>query len=224
MKIYLKVIETKKDYEIALKKFQGLFHAKVGSEAEKEAKLLALLIEDYENKHIHIHEPDPIEAIKFMMEQSHKNQKDLAEILGNKGNISKVLNIFLTKSNFAAFTIPVILLNTDIPNLCQYLWDDSKRDKESRELDNLLSNFKNNYESFLYKKNLVIKYQVKDFSTFKTVMLDLTKDESDYLEKNDNVNLLRFLELRLKATHDISTMKLYEDDLLLQNSVIEDYL
>jgi len=92
MKIYLKVIETKKDYEIALKKFQGLFHAKVGSEAEKEAKLLALLIEDYENKHIHIHEPDPIEAIKFMMEQSHKNQKDLAEILGKKGNISKVLN------------------------------------------------------------------------------------------------------------------------------------
>jgi len=92
MKIYLKVIETKKDYEIALKKFQELFHAKAGSEAEKEAKLLALLIEDYENKHIHIHEPDPIEAIKFMMEQSQMNLKDLAEILGNKGNISKVLN------------------------------------------------------------------------------------------------------------------------------------
>lgn len=92
MKTYLNVIETKKEYEIALKKFQELFHAKKGSGAEKEAKLLALLIEDYENKHVHIPEPDPIEAIKFMMEQSQMNLNDLAEILGNKGNISKVLN------------------------------------------------------------------------------------------------------------------------------------
>lgn len=92
MKTFLKIIETKKDYEIALKKFQELFHAKAGSEEEKEAKLLALLIEDYENKQIYIPEPDPIEAIKFMMEQSQLNQKDLAVILGNKGNVSKVLN------------------------------------------------------------------------------------------------------------------------------------
>ncbi len=92
MKTYLNVIETKKEYEIALKKFQELFHAKKGSETEKEAKLLALLIEYYENKHVPIPEPDPIEAIKFMMEQSQMNLKDLAELLGNKGNISKVLN------------------------------------------------------------------------------------------------------------------------------------
>jgi HTH-type transcriptional regulator/antitoxin HigA len=92
MKTNLKVIETKKEYEIALKKFQTLFHAKAGSEEEKEAKVLALLIEDYDNKHIHIPEPDPIEAIKFMMEQSQMNLTDLAELLGNKGNISKVLN------------------------------------------------------------------------------------------------------------------------------------
>lgn len=92
MKAYLKVIETKKEYELALKKFQELFHVKSGTEAEKEAKLLALLIEDYENKNIHIPEPNPIEAIKFMMEQSQMSLKDLAEILGNKGNVSKVLN------------------------------------------------------------------------------------------------------------------------------------
>jgi HTH-type transcriptional regulator/antitoxin HigA len=88
----LKVIETKKEYETALKKFKILFHTKAGSKDETEAKLLALLIEDYENKHIHIPQPDPIEAIKFMMEQSEMNLKELAEILGNKGNISKVLN------------------------------------------------------------------------------------------------------------------------------------
>ena len=92
MKKYLTIIETKKEYEIALKKNQTLFHAKAGSKAEKEAKLLALLIEDYENKHVPIPEPDPIEAIKFMMEQSQMNLTDLAIILGNKGNISKVLS------------------------------------------------------------------------------------------------------------------------------------
>ncbi|MBN8703939.1 MAG: helix-turn-helix domain-containing protein [Bacteroidetes bacterium] len=88
----MKVIETKKDYEIALRKFQELFHAKANSESEKEAKLLALVIEDYENKNIPIPEPDPIEAIKFMMEQSQMSQQELAEILGHKGNVSKVLN------------------------------------------------------------------------------------------------------------------------------------
>lgn len=92
MKTYLKVIETKKEYEFALKKFQEIFHAKSGTEAEKEAKLLALLIEDYENKNIPIPEPNPIDAIKFMMEQSQMTLKDLAKILGNKGNVSKVLN------------------------------------------------------------------------------------------------------------------------------------
>ncbi|HNW97331.1 MAG TPA: helix-turn-helix domain-containing protein [Bacteroidales bacterium] len=121
MKAYLKVIETKKDYEIALKKFQELFHAKAGSEAEKEAKLLALLIEDYENKHFHIPEPDPIEAIKYMMEQSQMNQKDLAEILGNKGNVSKVLNrkrklsIEMIRTLSKCLHIPADILIKDYP-------------------------------------------------------------------------------------------------------------
>lgn len=92
MKSKWKIIESKKEYETALQRFRELFHSVARSEEEKEAKLLALLIEDYESKNIPIPEPDPIEAIKFMMEQSQMSQKDLAEILGNKGNVSKVLN------------------------------------------------------------------------------------------------------------------------------------
>jgi len=92
MNTSIKVIETKKEYEVALKNFQTIFHAKAGTDEAKEAKLLALLIEDYESKHFHIPEPDPIEAIKFMMEQSNLKQTDLADMLGNKGNVSKVLN------------------------------------------------------------------------------------------------------------------------------------
>jgi len=121
MKTYLKIIETKKDYEIALKKFQDFFHAKAGSEGEREAKLLALLIEDYENKHITIPEPDPIEAIKFMMEQSQMSQNDLAAILGNKGNISKVLNrkrklsIEMIRKLASTLHIPTDILIKDYP-------------------------------------------------------------------------------------------------------------
>jgi len=121
MKANLKVIETKKDYEVAMKKFQGLFHAKPGSDEEEEAKLLALLIEDYENKHIHIPEPDPIEAIKFMMEQSQMSQQDLVEILGNKGNVSKVLNrkrklsIEMIRKLSLSLHIPADILIKDYP-------------------------------------------------------------------------------------------------------------
>jgi HTH-type transcriptional regulator / antitoxin HigA len=92
MKTEFKIIETKKEYESAISKFEKVFHAKAGTKEAKEAKLLALIIEDYENKHIPIPEPDPIEAIKFMMEQSNMSQSDLTVILGNKGNVSKVLN------------------------------------------------------------------------------------------------------------------------------------
>jgi len=121
MKSYHKIIETKKDYKIALKKFQELFHAKAGSEDESEAKLLALLIEDYENKKIHVPGPDPIEAIKFMMEQSEMSQKDLAVILGNKGNVSKVLNrkrklsIEMIRKLANALNIPADILIKDYP-------------------------------------------------------------------------------------------------------------
>ena len=120
MKTYL-LIETKKDYENAIKAFQKVFHAKAGSDAEKEAKLLALLIEDYENKNIHIPEPDPIEAIKYMMEQSQMSQADLAKILGNKGNISKVLNrkrklsIEMIRKLSSSLHIPADILIQDYP-------------------------------------------------------------------------------------------------------------
>lgn len=121
MKPYLKVIETQKEYEIALKNFQVLFHSRPKSEEEKTAKLLALLIEDYENKNIQIPEPDPIEAIKFMMEQSQMNLTNLAAVLGNKGNISKVLNrkrklsIEMIRKLNELFHIPTDTLIKDYP-------------------------------------------------------------------------------------------------------------
>ena len=92
MNASLKLIETKREYLSVLNRFQSIFHAKAGTEEAKEAELLALIIENYETKNIQIPEPDPIEAIKFMMEQSNMNLTELSTLLGNKGNVSKVLN------------------------------------------------------------------------------------------------------------------------------------
>ena len=59
---------------------------------ETELEVLALLIEDYEERHYPISPPDPIEAIKFRMEQGGMKQADLARILGQKSRTSEILN------------------------------------------------------------------------------------------------------------------------------------
>ena len=54
--------------------------------------ILSLLIEKYEKEHFPIEMPDPIEAIKFRMEQLGMKQKDLAEVVGYKSRVSEILN------------------------------------------------------------------------------------------------------------------------------------
>jgi len=88
----IKPIKTKKDYEEALKKVEELFDAKPNTQAGDELDILVTLIEAYEQKHFAISLPDPIEAIKFRMEQSGLKQADLAEAMGGKNRTSEVLN------------------------------------------------------------------------------------------------------------------------------------
>ena len=78
----VKPIKSEEDYDNALKRMEKLFHAEEDTEDGDEAEILMLVIEDYEEKYHPIGNPDPIEAIKFMMEQKDLKQKDLAEILG----------------------------------------------------------------------------------------------------------------------------------------------
>jgi HTH-type transcriptional regulator/antitoxin HigA len=88
----IKPIKTEKDYEKALKRLDVIFDARPGSKEGDEAEILSILIEKYENEHYPIEAPDPIEAIKFRMEQMGYKQKDLAEIIGYKGRVSEILN------------------------------------------------------------------------------------------------------------------------------------
>jgi HTH-type transcriptional regulator/antitoxin HigA len=88
----LKVIKTEKQYQEALKRLEKIFDSKKGSKTADELELLSLLIEKYENEKSPIDLPDPIEAIKFRMEQLGYKQKDLAEAIGLKSRVSEILN------------------------------------------------------------------------------------------------------------------------------------
>jgi HTH-type transcriptional regulator/antitoxin HigA len=80
------------DYELALKRIDEIFDAEPGTREGDELEILALIIEDYEDKNYPIEAPDPIEAIKFRMEQMGMNQADLAKIIGHKSRVSEILN------------------------------------------------------------------------------------------------------------------------------------
>jgi HTH-type transcriptional regulator/antitoxin HigA len=88
----IKPIRTEQDYEQAMKRLEKIFHAEPGSKEDDELEILSMLIEKYENEHYPIAPPDPIEAIKFRMEQMNFSQNELAEIIGHKSKASEILN------------------------------------------------------------------------------------------------------------------------------------
>jgi HTH-type transcriptional regulator / antitoxin HigA len=88
----LTIIKSEKQYKKALQRFEEIFFAAPNTVEGNEAQILALIIEDYENKHYPIDPPDPIEAIKYKMEQLGYKQKDLVDIIGSNGRVSEVLN------------------------------------------------------------------------------------------------------------------------------------
>ena len=88
----IKTIKSETDYNEALKRLEIIFHAPLDSKEGEEAEILSILIEKYEDEHFPIDAPDPIEAIKFRMEQMGLNNQDLAEIIGYKSRVSEIFN------------------------------------------------------------------------------------------------------------------------------------
>ena len=88
----LKPIKTKKDYQAALIRLDAIFDAKPGTPSGDELEILSMLIEKYEEETTQIDYPDPIEAIKFRMEQMGYSQNDLAKMVGLKSRASELLN------------------------------------------------------------------------------------------------------------------------------------
>jgi len=88
----IKPIKTKKDYAQAMDRLELIFDAKKGTPEGDELEVLGILIDKYENEHFPIGLPDPIEAIKFRMEQLGYTQTDLAKVVGLKSRASEILN------------------------------------------------------------------------------------------------------------------------------------
>jgi HTH-type transcriptional regulator/antitoxin HigA len=88
----VKPIRTKRDYEAALKEVARLWGAKSGTRDGDRLDVLATLVDAYEAEHTPMDPPDPIEAIKFRMEQQGLTRRDLEEIIGTRTRIAEVLN------------------------------------------------------------------------------------------------------------------------------------
>lgn len=76
----LRAIRNKKEYNIALKRLEMIFNAKPGTDEGAELEVLGTLVGKYEEKHFPIDLPDPIEAIKYRMEQMGHSQNDSQDL------------------------------------------------------------------------------------------------------------------------------------------------
>jgi HTH-type transcriptional regulator/antitoxin HigA len=115
----IKVIKTEADYNKALKRLEVIFDAPANTPDGDEAEILGILIEKYEDVHYPIEAPDPIEAIKFRMEQMEMDNNDLAKVIGYKSRVSEIftrkrkLNLKMIRNLHEKMNIPYESLITD---------------------------------------------------------------------------------------------------------------
>jgi HTH-type transcriptional regulator / antitoxin HigA len=88
----VKPIRTEKDYESAMAEVDALWGAKIGTAKGDRLDVLATLIDAWEAVNYPMDPPDPIEAIKFRMEQQGLTRKDLEGIIGSRARIAEVLD------------------------------------------------------------------------------------------------------------------------------------
>ena len=120
-----KILKAASDYEQALAELAGLMdlHPDAGTPESEQLELLALLIRDYEAKHVAIDPPDPLEAIQFRMEQQGLAPRDLIPFIGTRSRVSEVLSgkrplsVAMIRALHAGLGIPasVLLQETQRP-------------------------------------------------------------------------------------------------------------
>jgi HTH-type transcriptional regulator / antitoxin HigA len=91
---HIKLIKNNQDHAVALARVSELMDKELaqGSEGADELEVLALLIERFEQENFPIDKPDPIEAIRFRMEQLGLLKKDLIPFIGSASKVTEVLN------------------------------------------------------------------------------------------------------------------------------------
>lgn len=88
----IKPIRNRKDYEKALKNIDELWGSKKNTPEGDEFEILLTLVEKYEEEHFPIPPPDPLEAIKFRLEQMNLTRSELVKYIGYKSRVSEVLS------------------------------------------------------------------------------------------------------------------------------------
>lgn len=88
----IRPIKTETDYDAALSEIDRLWGADDGSAEGDRLDVLLVLVDHYEAKHHPIDPPDPVEAIKFRMEQMNLTRKDLEPMIGSRARVSEIIN------------------------------------------------------------------------------------------------------------------------------------
>ncbi len=92
MTMEIKPIKSERDYNELLHRIEKLWGSKKDTPEGDELDLLVTLVESYEMKHYPIAPPDPIDAIKFRMEQMGMTKADMVKYLGSQSRVSEILN------------------------------------------------------------------------------------------------------------------------------------
>ena len=108
----IKPIKTDKDYKAALARIEALWDAEINTSKGDELSILAILVENYESEKFKVLPPDPIEAIKFRMEQTGLKKTDLARFLGGRNRSTEILN---RKRGLSIRMMRVLHKNLNIP-------------------------------------------------------------------------------------------------------------
>ncbi|MGO8846879.1 MAG: helix-turn-helix domain-containing protein [Methylocella sp.] len=87
----IKPIKTEADYEATLDEIEKLRESGADTPESGRIDILVTLVESYETKHYPIDPPDPVDAIKFRMEQMGLTDKDLEKYMGGRGSVTKIL-------------------------------------------------------------------------------------------------------------------------------------
>jgi len=112
----IKLIKTEHDYNEAIQRVESLWGAKKNSPEGDELDLLCTIVEAYEMKHFPILPPDPIDAIKFRMEQMNMTKSDMAKYLGSQSRVSEILSrkrqltLKMVKTLYKGLKIPAEIL------------------------------------------------------------------------------------------------------------------
>lgn len=112
----IRPIKTEQDYNFSINRIEDLWGAKKDTPEGDELDLLVTLVESYEMKHYPMAPPDPIDAIKFRMEQMGMTNSDLVQYLGSQSRVSEILNrkrkltLSMIKSLYKGLKIPAEIL------------------------------------------------------------------------------------------------------------------